>query len=71
MPLLVVSDHADRTESVREGPLLNRRVSHANLLLARDRHGEFGRLRYALTHGANLMLSVERGAWSVWGLVDV
>ena len=44
MPLLVVSDHADRTDGVRERPFLNRRVGHPNLLLALDRHGELARL---------------------------
>ena len=71
MPLLVVSDHADRANGARERPFLNGRVSHADLLLARDRHREFRRLRYALTHGADLVPGVERGAWSVWGVVDV
>ena len=71
MALLIVGGHSHGADSVCQGALLDRRVGDAYLLLAPDRHREFGRLRHALTHDPDLVLSVERGACTIRGVAEV
>jgi len=71
MSLLVVGDDSDRADGMGERPFLDPCVGHPNLLLARDRHREFNRLRHVFTHRSDFVLRVEGRAWSVCGVVDV
>src|SRR5437667_6652192 len=68
MLLFVISDEADRANGLRERPLLNRGVSHANLLLARHGNGK-GRESVGSVGsvGAWTVLSVGRrfNAWTL------